>query len=347
MSKSNPCENNPLESKNNIEQLLQHHFAIDDVEKVEVVQQLWSGYGEIARFHSAKLGYDFIVKQISLPNTVSHPRGWHSEISNARKIESYQVESKFYQHQKLLTSTACKVPELITLLGDLNQPVIVMEDLDAAGYFVRPDSIDNKSIKLVLRWLANFHGLNLRANANPGNESEPCEYSLWPIGSYWHLATRQDELAKMTAGKLKQCASEIDIQLNASRYQTIIHGDAKLANFCFHHDGSDVAAVDFQYVGGGIGVKDVMYFFTSCLNAEQLNELEQPLLNYYFEQLTLSLNKHHQGIDYVAVESQWRKLYHHCWADFNRFLAGWAPEHFKRNSVMENHTDIALTRLSN
>ena len=92
---------------------------------------------------------------------------------------------------------------------------------------------------------------------------------LWECGSYWHLGTRPDELAALEDGPLKTTAPLIDQALRQSQFQTIIHGDAKLANFCFarHHNtanGSTVAAVDFQYVGAGCGIKDVTYFLGSC-----------------------------------------------------------------------------------
>ena len=46
-----------------------------------------------------------------------------------------------------------------------------------------------------------------------------------------------------------------------------MHGDAKLANFLFTSDHSQVAGVDFQYVGGGCGMKDVAYLL-SCLDED-------------------------------------------------------------------------------
>ena len=51
----------------------------------------------------------------------------------------------------------------------------------------------------------------------------------------------------------------------------LAHGDAKVANFCFTNDQHAVAAVDFQYVGGGIGTQDVIYFLGSfCSEAERM-----------------------------------------------------------------------------
>lgn len=84
--------------------------------------------------------------------------------------------------------------------------------------------------------------------------------TLWKQGTYWHLSTRPEELAKMLDSPLKQHASHIDEKLDECSFKTIVHGDAKLANFCFTKSGTKSAAVDFQYVGGGCGMKDVAYF---------------------------------------------------------------------------------------
>ena len=73
----------------------------------------------------------------------------------------------------------------------------------------------------------------------------------------------------MKDSPLKENAFLIDEKLYQSSFKTIVHGDAKLANFCFTKDGCRSAAVDFQYVGGGCGMKDVAYFLGSCLTEEE------------------------------------------------------------------------------
>jgi hypothetical protein len=61
-------------------------------EVVEVVQELWSGYGQILRL---RLDGDsqVVVKHIRMSATASHPRGWNSNLSHQRKLKSYQVET--------------------------------------------------------------------------------------------------------------------------------------------------------------------------------------------------------------------------------------------------------------
>jgi Ser/Thr protein kinase RdoA (MazF antagonist) len=168
---------------------------------------------------------------------------------------------------------------------------------------------------------------------------------LWKTGTYWHLETRPDELQAMEEGTLKQAASILDFTLTEAPFQTLVHGDAKLANFCFSQDGTQVAAVDFQYVGGGCGMKDVAYFISSCLDENECERMEEMLLDAYFSSLKDALEMHHPYIDVAAVETAWRPLYALAWTDFYRFLKGWSPSHWKIHQYSERLAHEVVTGL--
>jgi aminoglycoside phosphotransferase (APT) family kinase protein len=108
-----------------------------------------------------------------------------------------------------------------------------------------------------------------------------------------------------------------------------VHGDAKAANFCFSPDRRRVAAVDFQYVGGGCGVKDVCYLLACMGGWHGADEAaEARLLDFYFRELRAAIAPPAAGgggeIDLDALEAEWRALYPLAAADFSRFMAGWA-----------------------
>ena len=218
-----------------------------------------------------------------------------------------------------------------------NETVLLLTDLDAAGFDLRKESIAIEDIHACLDWLASFHATFLNSPAE----------GLWECGSYWHLDTRPDELAALEDVSLREAASLIDRQLRQCHYQTLIHGDAKLANFCFTADAPQpgVAAVDFQYVGRGCGMKDVAYFVGSCLDEDECEALESSLLDYYFSRLVQRAAEKHPGIDTTELEGEWRGLYDVAWADFHRFLKGWSPGHWKINSYSEQLTRRVIKRL--
>ena len=193
----------------------------------------------------------------------------------------------------------------------------VLEDLDEAGFRVRKQDLEADALVHCLSWLASFHATFL------GVAPE----GLWPTGTYWHLDTRPDELAVIQSVELREAAAQIDAILGACRTPTLVHGDAKSANFCFADDGTSVAAVDFQYVGGGCGIKDVAYLLSSCLHPVECEIYAERALDSYFVFLRRALRG--RDVDVDAVEEEWRYLYPFAWADFTRFLAGWAPEHWK------------------
>ena len=151
----------------------------------------------------------------------------------------------------------------------------------------------------------------------------------------------------MKASELKNSAQSLDKSLNSAKFQTLVHGDAKLANFCFpdNNGPNSLAAVDFQYVGNGVGVKDLAYFLGACLDHNDLFNYEESLLNEYFSQLKNALFHYQVDVNFTQLQQEWRRLYPLVWADFYRFLLGWSPGHYKINPYMQKQTDIALANL--
>ncbi len=305
--------------------------------EIEVIQSLWSGYGKIVRFGlSGSTMNSVVVKHVKLPEQTQHPRGWNTDNSHARKIKSYQVEMAWYHQWSRRCNETCRVPNCLALESKGNEVLMILEDLDQAGFPERRSSVTIYEIKTCLSWLANFHATFM--------DEQPKD--LWSLGTYWHLDTRPDELQALDDPALKNAAASIDQLLRNSPFQTFVHGDAKLANFCFSPNGKEVAAVDFQYVGGGCGVKDVAYFIGSCLNDEQCQQLESELLDYYFQILKTALKSQNKSVDVDAVEQDWRSLYPVAWTDFHRFLKGWSPGHWKINSYSERLARQVLAQLN-
>ncbi len=308
-----------------------------DIFKIEDIQTLWSGYGKIMRY--GLKGSDrnsVVIKHVKLPDQSLHPRGWNTDLSHQRKIRSYQVETAWYRGWADFCDAGCTVPHSLVLESSKDEFLMVLEDLDANGFQVRKYSASMIEMQACLKWLANFHAVFMG--------KEPA--GLWPVGTYWHLDTRPDELEVMKDFELKQAATLIDQKLRASPYQTFVHGDAKLANFCFSSDGRQVAAVDFQYVGGGCGIKDVAYFISSCLYEEDCERYEEELLDWYFAQLKEALVKRKSPINHASIEEDWRALFPVAWADFHRFMKGWSPGHWKIHVYSERITRDVVAQLN-
>lgn len=291
---------------------------------VECIQKLWSDYGKILRVHLDSKEYkSIIVKLVSIPEKASHPRGWDSERSNLRKIKSYQVENCFYLSfgKQLARNNFSYVPKLIGSKSNSQNTILILEDLNISSFNEKKECINLSEAKLCLTWLAHLHALFLEQNLN----------GLWEIGTYWHLDTRPDEFEAMPESDLKTYAKSIDKKLNKCRYKTLLHGDAKLENFCFKPDSAGVAAVDFQYAGLGCGMKDVIYFLGSFLTESELFKKEKKLLEFYFSELQKFTKKYYPNIDFKDLKKEWIQMYPLAWADFYRFLEGWRPGHWKLN----------------
>lgn len=297
-----------------------------------LIQSLWSGYGKILRVALEGSKWPtVIVKLVTPPTQNNHPRGWNTDIGHQRKLRSYKVEEAFYRNF-IFESEKCKMARFIGSVSEEAGQMMVMEDLDGAGFPLRKQRVTLEEIKACLSWLAHFHAHFLGKDP----------FGLWEQGTYWHLDTRPEELRVMRAGPLKTHAKAIDAVLQRCKYRTFVHGDAKLANFCFARDGR-VAAVDFQYVGGGCGMKDVAYFLSSCMDEDECARHETDLLNHYFEVLGSVVNLGYA--EKISLEKEWRALYPMAWADFTRFLEGWMPTHHKLHRYSRDMVAQALRQL--
>ena len=307
------------------------------VTEVQTLHELWGGYGELNRIKLLGAQRDsVIIKDIRFPPPKQqHPRGWSSDFAHQRKLQSYRVERQWYQSFAAQCTVACYCPQVIAVRDDTQGQQILLEDL-TPKFPMCPAQIELPQVKRCLSWLAHFHATFLHV--------EPS--GLWEQGSYWHLATRPHEWEVMQEGPLKQNAAAIDQRLLQTDFLTLIHGDAKLDNFCFAADGHSVAAVDFQYVGAGCGMKDVIYFFSSCLSEADCFDHADRLLDFYFSVLDRALFDKFNADQRYQLSKQWRSLYNFAWADFQRFLMGWSPQHWKLNPYVDEKTNAALQQLA-
>lgn len=263
-----------------------------------VLQALWGGYGELLRLTVEGGAYGSAILKWARP-----PSYRSDSASHLRKCRSFEVEASFYRGYAARCDQACRVPRLLADYKRDGEWLLLLEDLDASGYPGRTRDPNSRELNASLDWLAAFHARFFAVNPE----------GLWPVGCYWHLATRAEEFALLNPAQQAR-ALELDHQLSQSKHQTLVHGDAKPANFCFSRQGDAVAAVDFQYVGAGAGARDVAYLLHG-LTREQ----SERALDYYFSRLVHRLPPRWDG---AAVEREWRDLFPIALEDYERFLVG-------------------------
>jgi len=244
-------------------------------------------------------------------------------VSHQRKLHSYQVEASFYENAaSSLRDHGLALPHSLLVENTLTEHdggsmLLVMNDLKHA-YPNSCVSLDLEHASAALSWLARFHALYWQQELPPG---------LWPEGSYWRLSTRVEELEDIELEwlDLKQAARIIDKDLaEGCKFRTLIHGDAKAANFLFSTSSSGngpvASAYDFQYCGSGDGMRDVAYLMCSSVGARVVQVHEEALLRHYHKELCQLLP------DQAAEEYTWEVMQQRlvlATCDFVRFMAGW------------------------
>jgi hypothetical protein len=262
----------------------------------EVLQSLWGGHGQILRLYFAQTPHQVILKRILPPTS-------HS-VGERRKRRSYEVE--IYWYQKGLCPPSCRTPRYLGSRQDSQQWLLLLEDLQMAE-FSPLRTIKGPCMDGALRWLAGFHASTLHQSSQ----------GLWEQGTYWHFATRREEWQRMPDGPLKELAPWFDQRLRVCPHQCLLHGDAKPANFLWNKR-AEVAAVDFQYVGQGCGIREVAYLL-SCFVRSPL-ECEKWLSNYtrYLREALPAT------VQAEATVKEWLELFPVAWCDLLRFEQGWS-----------------------
>ncbi|CAK4628834.1 hypothetical protein LEN26_011386 [Aphanomyces euteiches] len=280
-------------------------FPGASVVRTSEVCSLWAGYGSIYRVQLSS-GGSVVVKHITPPaNSVS--------ISNVRKVRSYKVEGYFYAHLAP-ASVSARLPRVFSIVSHPNSFCFVLEDL-ATEFPKSFHSLSGTTLQTALAWLAHFHATFW--NYDQGGVAE--------TGGYWYLETRQEELDAMAndplSKKLKKHAETIDKHTRDARFETLMHGDAKSANILWA-DPSTCAWVDFQYVGHGLGARDVAYLLCSSASRSEVGAAADTNLRHYFETFLAVLadqgkNSHGYTFEQFQAHFDW------CLLDYVRFMAGW------------------------
>lgn len=304
------------------------------------IASLWSGYGKIYRLEyapaaaaaaAAREAGDArvwaIKKQVIVPRDVESSEMDESFI---RKVKSYKIERYFYKHFAERLPPDVRVPSLYRVRDDAPSS-LVMTDLNVS-FPVEHQSMNLECAKVVLTWLAGFHSTFWGAQdaaaaiVEPGpSTQETSVEGVWEEGGYWCLRTRMGREFQALSPPWRRIAHDIDVRIRRdipNSLVTLIHGDCKAANILFSKDSSACALFDFQYVGRGPAVRDVLYFFASSV--PNLDVYEDELLQYYHRAIQHALKS--RGMHEVAEEYDFLTMishYEYCLLDYHRFLLGW------------------------
>ena len=313
---------------------------------------LWAGYGSITEVTISPPTKDaasrapqnrLILKRVSPPE-----KGCGE--SHARKVRSYNVEAAFYADggpAVALARAGVPVPTPLAVSSKGREIEMLLTDLRVT----HPLRFGRGSFDEAVA------GLKLLAKIHAAFWESPLPDGLWPEGSYWRLDTRMDELAQTDDPRVVRSARAIDLRLRGIirrdggggggreerrvARRTLVHGDPKGDNLLLSEPGSSgaappaitAAAYDFQYCGGGLGVRDVAYFLCSAVDSRTLGAREDDLVAAYHAALLEGIRargggggKEGGGDGSSSCSYPLEALRDDldlAVADYSRFMAGW------------------------
>lgn len=316
------------------------------------IQSLWADYGTISELELEVEGAEEEGEKKRKETTtvivkrVKPPRGDSGDIGHQRKLDSYVCEAAFYQHCARRTiegGAAIAEPLLISTSESSDEKksfslTLVLSDLRPTHPYFARGGLKPEQLQASLRWLARFHAVwwGCRGENESDNKNNDDDYPILPKeladreGTFWHLDTRPEEWAAIPGdgggflSNLKREAKGIadELKAEAKEFSTLNHGDAKAANFCWSSSPTSAAAYDFQYVGRGVGARDVAYLLSSA--GSSCDEQLESSLDFYFGRLQEDL----RSLGKISEAEKYTReilMYHFrlSTADFVRFMAGW------------------------
>lgn len=100
---------------------------------------------------------------------------------------------------------------------------------------------------------------------------------------------------------------------------------------------ANAAAVDFQYVGVGVGVIDLAYAVSTLMSHESaFYEAHDAALRRYLDQLQRHLAGTPHAGTAAAAAAEWSALWCVAWADYDRYLSGPYPSYRHRSTYAGN-----------
>lgn len=288
---------------------------------------LWKGYGHVYHIEATdcdNVRRDVIIKHVDIPTTSGSVESLSED--HLRKVHSYAVESVFYKElSECMIESGVNVPRMYCVEGEIGSQggtmSIAMEDVRNLGphYQRKANVLDMEEGKALLDWLARFHAVNWKAVPTEGGTM-----GLWSEGSFWQLDSRTTEFGQIEDDwrMLHTIGQYVHEQLQRSSFRTVIHGDAKSANFFFYKTGGatvSIAGYDFQYCGFADGMRDVAYVLCCSIQPDLVEAFEEELLMHYHQALLAHLEQLHAE-EYTFDQLQ--KHFDLCVVDLARFMSG-------------------------
>jgi len=241
----------------------------------------------------------------------------------SRDVTSYRVEVDFLKSQAcraLLDNTGLRIPRC---LHHESRPcpdspldskfAMVLEDFTPDDGWLQHAQLTTAQLTAGISALAALHGFFWNGGArNPllaSQDTATLGGAVWKVATHWAPERQDPELmgrigdiwARADHGatfgngspehraigeRLQECAEGIAAKAHPGvnhEHYTLIHGDAKAGNL-FFKGNDEVAIIDFQWTGFGLGATDLAYYIASCAHADAVDvegEKEMVLLKKY------------------------------------------------------------------